>query len=236
MAREEFFDEMALRRAAARTNESLLSVLPGPGACERSFSERFLAKMEKLLKRQSNWRIRHAVLRYAAAILITVSLTLGTLLVFSPEARASLTQWVREKYENGIIYRFHNEPSHKLLPLYELTWIPEGMEQKQIHYNEFSYGTFYYNDETEQGFSLDYSYMDNSSLPTVIPEEGCTVTHTEVNGCPADFYQMLDNRNTNVLVILDEDANIIFSIAANIDKDSIFNIAEHIVLSKTPKN
>ena len=50
MAKKEFFDEMALRRAAARTNEALLSVLPGPAACEHSFSERFREKMEKLLR------------------------------------------------------------------------------------------------------------------------------------------------------------------------------------------
>ena len=67
------------------------------------------------------------------------------------------------------------------------------------------------------------------------PEEGCTIIHTEVNGCPADFYQMPDDRDTNALVIMDEDANIIFSIAANTDRDSIFNIAEHIVLSKAMK-
>ena len=60
----------------------------------------------------------------------------------------------------------------------------------------------------EQGFSIDYSYMDDSSIPVVTPEEGCTIIHTEVNGCPADFYQMPDDKDGNVLVILDEEANI----------------------------
>ncbi len=89
--------------------------------------------------------------------------------------------------------------------------------------------------KTEQGFSIDYSYMDDSSIPVVTPEEGCTIIHTEVNGCPADFYQMPDDKDGNVLVILDEEANIMFGIAGNIDRDSIFNIAEHIVLDKTTK-
>lgn len=47
---------------------------------------------------------------------------------------------------------------------------------------------------------------------------------------------MPDDKDGNVLVILDEEANIMFGIAGNIDRDSIFNIAEHIVLDKTTKN
>ena len=47
---------------------------------------------------------------------------------------------------------------------------------------------------------------------------------------------MPDDRDGNVLVILDEEANIMFGIAGNIDRGSIFNIAEHIVLDKTTKN
>ena len=229
------FSRQDLCAAAQRTADTMLSVLPSRQDSAHTFSETFLKKMERLLHRSKRKKTLHAVMRYAAVFFLAVSLTFGAVVAFSPEARASLTQWVREKYEDGIVYRFHNEPTKKPLPLYELTWIPEGMEQKRFHYNQYSYGVFYYNDETGQGFSLDYSYMDNGSYSMVTPEEGCTIIHTEVNGCPAGFYQMPDDRDTNALVIMDEDANIIFSIAANTDRDSIFNIAEHIVLSKAMK-
>lgn len=48
----------------------------------------------------------------------------------------------------------------------------------------------------------------------------------------ADFYQMSNENGTNVLVLIDEKAGIIFTISANTDKDSIFNIAEGMALCK----
>lgn len=229
------FTDQTLQAAARQTAEAMLSTLPSRQACAHAFSETFLQKIEKLLHRSKRKKTLRAVMRYAAAFFLAVSVTFGVVMAFSPEARASLIQWTHEKYENSILYRFHNEPTKKPLPLYELAWIPEGMEQKQFHYNQFSYGVFYYNDETGQGFSLDYSYMDNGSYSMVTPEEGCTITHIEVNGCPADLYLMPNEQDGNVLVILDEEANIIFEIGGNIDRDSIINIAENIVLSKTTK-
>lgn len=236
MGKQPFFDDAALQAAATQTAESLLSSLPAPSSCQHVFSELFLKKIERLRRRYSWKKAGRTAGRYAAAILLTASLTLGAIMAVSPQARAGIMQWVREKQENRIIYRFYKEQTQAPLPLYRPTWIPEGMEQEKYRYDKFSYFAFYYNNETKQGFSIDYSYMDDSSIPVVTPEEGCTIIHTEVNGCPADFYQMPDDRDGNVLVILDEEANIMFGIAGNIDRDSIFNIAEHIVLDKTTKN
>lgn len=230
------FTDLDLQAAARQTAEAMLSSLPTRQDSAHTFSEIFLKKKEKLLHRSKRKKTLRAVMRYAAAFFLTVSVTFGAVMAFCPEARASLIQWAHEKYEDSILYRFHNEPTKKHLPLYELTWIPEGMEQKRFYYDKTSYGAYYYNDETGQGFSLDYFYMDNSSIPTVTPEEGCTITHIEVNGCPAELYLMPNEQDGNVLVILDEEANIIFGISGNIDGDSIINIAEHIVLSKTTKN
>ncbi len=236
MGKQPYFDDAALQAAATQTAESLLSSLPAPSSCQHAFSELFLEKMRRLRRRYSWKKAGRTAGRYAAAILLTASLTLGAIMAVSPQVRAGIMQWVREKQENSIIYRFYKEQTQAHLPLYRPTWIPEGMKQEKFHYNGLSYFAFYYNDETEQGFSIDYSYMDDSSIPVVTPEEGCTIIHTEVNGCPADFYQMPDDRGGNVLVILDEESNIVFGIAGNIDRDSIFNIAEHIVLDKTTKN
>ena len=192
MGKQPFFDDAALQAAATQTAESLLSSLPAPSACQHVFSELFLEKMRRLRRRYSWKKAGRTAGRYAAAILLTASLTLGAIMAVSPQARAGIMQWVREKQENRIIYRFYKEQTQ--------------------------------------------APMDDSSIPVVTPEEGCTIIHTEVNGCPADFYQMPDDKDGNVLVILDEEANIMFGIAGNIDRDSIFNIAEHIVLDKTTKN
>ena len=77
--------------------------------------------------------------------------------------------------------------------------------------------------------------MVNGTESMVIPREDCILEHTEINGNPADYYQELDDANTNVLMFFDEEKNICFSITATLDKDSIFTIAEHIILGKSTK-
>ena len=170
MGKQPFFDDAALQAAATQTAESLHSSLPAPSACQHVFSELFLEKMRRLRRRYSWRKAGRTAGRYAAAILLTASLTLGAIMAVSPQARAGIMQWVREKQENRIIYRFYKEQTQAPLPLYRPTWIPEGMEQEKYRYDKFSYFAFYYNNETEQGFSIDYSYMDDSSIPVVAPE------------------------------------------------------------------
>lgn len=171
MGKQPFFDDAALQAAATQTAESLLSSLPAPSACQHVFSELFLKKIERLRRRYSWRKAGRTAGRYAAAILLTASLTLGAIMAVSPQARAGIMQWVREKQENRIIYRFYKEQTQAPLPLYRPTWIPEGMKQEKYRYDKFSYFAFYYNNETEQGFSIDYSYMDDSSIPGVTSNE-----------------------------------------------------------------
>ena len=109
MGKQPFFDDAALQAAATQTAESLLSSLPAPSACQHVFSELFLKKIERLHRRYSWKKAGRTAGRYAAAILLTASLTLGAIMAVSPQARAGIMQWVREKQENRIIYRFYKE-------------------------------------------------------------------------------------------------------------------------------
>lgn len=229
------FNEHDLEKAAQLVAESMLDSLPPKAACDHTFSDGFLAKMEKLINRQRQRQTWHKMIRFAAAIIITVSLIFGAVMVASPTARAAVVQWVRETYENSMIYRFFSEPSEDTLPLYRLGWIPEGFEATDVFYDQELYRALYLNDKTEQGFVFEYYYMVNGTASMVIPREDCILEHTEINGNPADYYQELDDANTNVLVFFDEEKNICFSITATLDKDSIFTIAEHIILGKSTK-
>ena len=47
---------------------------------------------------------------------------------------------------------------------------------------------------------------------------------------PADFYRLRKAKDISVLLIFDEENDIYFSITGTLDKDSIFDIAEHIYL------
>lgn len=229
------FEEHDLEAAAQLVAESMLKSLPPQDLCDHTFSDSFLTKMEKLLNRQKRRQVWHTTLRYAAAIIITVTLTFGAVMATSPTARAAVGQWAREIYENSMVYRFFSEPPEEKLPLYRLEWIPEGFVAEDVYYDRVYYRALYLNDKTGQGFVFEYYYMANSTAPMVIPGEGCVLEQTEINGNPADYYQEPDDAETNALLIFDEAHNICFTIAATLDKDSIFTIAEHIILSNPTK-
>lgn len=226
------FGEQELQAAAKRVAESMLEGLPDAEACDHDFSEGFRRKMEALLRRQRRRSVQHTVWRYAAALLLTVTLTFGAVMAVSPQARAAVVQWVRTVYENSIVYRFFNPAPQGALPRYELTWLPEGFTETDAYVSQHGCGFLYMNENTEQGIAFDYSSMRDGTATTITPEEGCTISHTEINGMLADFYQMANDNETNVLVLVDEKADIIFTISANIDKDSIFNIAKGMILCK----
>ncbi len=226
------FGERELQAAAKLVAESMLEGLPDAVACGHDFSEGFRRKMEALLRRQRRRSIRHTVWRYAAAVLLTVTLTFGAVMAVSPQARAAVVQWVRTVYENSVVYRFFNPAPQGALPRYQLTWLPEGFAEVDAYVSQHGYSFLYMNENTEQGIAFDYSYMRDGVAPTIASEGGYTISHAEINGMLADFYQMSNENGTNVLVLIDEKAGIIFTISANTDKDSIFNIAEGMALCK----
>jgi len=49
------------------------------------------------------------VLQTVATVVLVISLSFGTLMVTSPNARARVIQWVREWYETHIVYRYSGE-------------------------------------------------------------------------------------------------------------------------------
>lgn len=74
--------------------------------------------------------------------------------------------------------------------------------------------------------------MHDGTSVTNIPEEGSSITQVEVNGLRGEYYQAPDDADGNLLQFIDETADIIFKISGNIERDSIFNIAEGVILCK----
>lgn len=226
------FGEQELQAAAKLVAESMLEGLPDAAACGHDFSEGFRRKMEALLRRQRRRSIRHTVWRYAAAVLLTVTLTFGAVMAMSPQARAAVVQWVRTVYENSVVYRFFNPAPQGALPRYQLTWLPEGFAETDVFCDEEYYYVIYENKENGQGFIFEYQLMHDGTSVTNIPEEGSSITQVEVNGLRGEYYQAPDDADGNLLQFIDETADIIFKISGNIERDGIFNIAEGVILCK----
>lgn len=226
------FGERELQAAAKLVAESMLEGLPDAAACGHDFSEGFRRKMEALLRRQWRRSIRHTVWRYAAAVLLTVTLTFGAVMAVSPQARAAVVQWVRTVYENSVVYRFFNPAPQGALPRYELTWLPEGFAEVDVFCDEEYYSAIYENEETGQIIIFEYQFMNNGAYVLVDPEKDSIISQAEVNGLQGEYHQAPDDADGNLLVLADEENNIMLHISGNIDKNGIFNIADGVALCK----
>lgn len=234
MPNDAIFDDNDLKAAAQLVAGSMLDNLPSRAECEHEFSDDFTAKMDKLLHRQKR-QIWYTVIRYAAVIVLAATLALGTVMAASPTVRAAVLKWARELIDGNMVYHFYTEAPEETLPLYGLGWIPEGFEETDVFHIDIYYKVMYTNPETNQLFVFEYGYMDTGTVPMVIPDEEINLEKTKINGRIADFYQAPRDEDTNILILLDEESNICFSIAASIDRDTMFKIAEHIYLVETTK-
>ena len=116
------------------------------------------------------------------------------------------------------------------LPAYELGRLPEGFEETSVYYSDSFYRAMYSNAETGKSFVFEYSYMNIGTGQTVTSGDDAEIEQTKINGMPADFYRLRKAKDISVLLIFDEKNDIYFSITGTLDKDSFFDIAEHIYL------
>lgn len=235
MPNDAIFDDNDLKAAAQLVAGSMLDSLPSRAECEHEFSDDFTAKMDKLLHRQKRRRVWHTVMRYAAVLVITATLALGAVMAASPTARAAVLKWARELVEGNMVYHFYTEAPEETLPLYGLGWISEGFEETDVLYIDIYYKAIYINPKTDQLFVFEYDYMDDGTVPMVIPEDDINLEKTKINGMPADFYQAPNDEDTNGLFIFDEENNICFTVLSTLDRDTMFRIAEHIYLAEAKK-
>lgn len=224
----EITDEM-LQNAARKTRQAMLDSLPADEDCICEFSPAFEARMNKLLVKA---RRQHYIGKYAqrvAAVMLAALVGLSAWLAVDPEARAVTLQWLREIYENSIIYHFFGELSTEFTAMYEPYWLPDGYiktsenQEGNIHFIDYG---------SEDGDVILFTYypMSDGTQHQLISAGEITGEPVIVKGCSGNFYTSSDQTETNDLVWLDDDIGIIFVISSTLDKEVILEISESVAL------
>lgn len=197
-------------------------------------SAAFRRKLRALCRRAEHPYL-HAALRRAAAFLLVCLLSGGVFLSVDAQARETLRSWLREVGENFVLYRFTGSEEPADFPAYRLGWVPEGYVL--VAEDDFSdvgmYGAHYADPETGHSFIFDYQFM-NDGLVTGLSPENTLYERTTVNGLPADYYESTAENDSNILFWFDEEHNLMFQINSRLDRETIFQIAEGVVLAETP--
>ena len=228
-------DEM-LRQAAWNASRMFVEALEEDYDPRAAYppSPAFRRKLRALCRRAEHPHL-HAALRRAAAFLLVCLLSGGGWM--ARDAYAGVPRnWVRFETEDGTInYRFLGKPDGSAFPSYRLGWIPEGFEL--VDENDWSdlewYNSYYENAETGEGFGFDCQFMNNIFV-TGLSMDNMTYESTAVNGLPADYYETTEKDGTNNLFWFDQEHNLVFTIEGSLDRETMFQVAENVMLVETP--
>ena len=226
-----FTSEQDIRNAATLVRCSMLEALPQEpdGWFSPEFDSRIL-ELKRVYNSQTQKKRKRN--RFAAAV---AALALAMTLLFSlnTEVRAAVVTWFKEVYETRIVYWFNGEKAD-ILPVFEITGLPEGYECIYDEATSSSHNCLYQKEDiVKDGFSFRYSFIQSDApLSVEFPDDEFTVTQVTINGCPGDLYASTDSSESHALVWVDEANGIVFTITSGLHPDVMLHIAESVKLVK----
>ena len=211
-----------LRAAAEEVAMAMLNNIPKE---THSFSARFEKKMQRLLRRAKH-PVFYQVMRYAAVIVLAVTVLFGAVFAVSPTVRAAVIGWVQSVFHE--FYKYTSEETTPPDVEYEY-YLPESFEDYSLltAVDEENGKTFVY--INANGEILQFSYLRGSDEESYFIEtEGYTVYRDKVREYSATIFISKTTERENLIVWQDYDKNVLFTISAFADKDKLLGIAEKI--------
>ena len=229
------FTDAQLHEAAVAVLKSMLDSFPA--TCDHEFSERHKAKMASLLRRVKAHRNLVFLSKRIAAVFAAMLIGVSSWLALDSNARAVFFEWVREVYENSIVYRYFGPKEPEALPEYELGWLPDGMVEMLNESDLMGAIQYYVNPDTGETIILEYRYLNEKSQIEV-SEINASISNevVVVNGFVGEYYPATLNSTTNNLIWTDTSKNILFVLNSNLDKNTIISVAEKIKLVDSTKS
>ena len=228
------YSDQELRYTAEQVANTMLSSLPTPQECERSFSEDFQEKMEPLRRKSRHMTAVRKVRQRVAVVVLAVLLSVSTWLTVDAEARERVIQWAKEIYESIIVYTFDSGINTDKFPVYEPTWIPEGLLLVEDSCDATSRLWVYMDETGRQMVVIQYTFMDNTSM-NITAQDLTTILQVDINGQQADFYGGSGGSEDKTLIWVNETKNVVFTIQGNLPDIDMLHIARSIALSDSTK-
>ena len=217
-------DEM-LRNAAEEYEEALLSSLPEDGGNDHSFSPGFERKMRRLCHRVKYASVYSALKRAACAAAALV-LTAGMLLVCNTEARAAMLGWIREECKSYFAYTFAAAGEEAVTRSYDFAQVPEGYTVLDRLDTDVGTSILYVH---ENGAMMELSYEFGTDDYTffIIPSDHDVYITESIDGIMMEFY-LSDDPEYNSMVLWTNGDDVMFSISAKCDKDTLIGLAKSV--------
>lgn len=219
-AEEEFF--LALAHAPD---------VPGFSIRYQAWEEKFLRDPIGFSKRTLRpvWK---TVLRWAACFLLVVSLSLGTLMAVSPQARAWVVSWVTEWHEDHVTYRFRGEdlPTEALRD-WVPTYLPDGYTEVDRTCLTESVIITYRNEATSQEIEFSYEPI-MEGMGFNVDNENRSIYDITIQNMSGHLLQSLLPTKPHILVWFDDEYHYGFCLISYEPCDILIQVAESVSFVK----
>ena len=173
-------------------------------------------------------------LRAVAMIFIIIFVAMGCLIAFSSPVRASLKRWVQEIYDRYISYRYVGEFEGFEIQKYEIAMLPDGyIEVERTQFNNMA--NVAYKNSDENYIYLQYMFMEAGSLSSYVIEGGAEHYDVIVDGEDGTYWASSEDDSMNTLIWVDSDADLQFTLDAQLPFLDILHMAESVSLCKQTK-
>ena len=204
-------------------------------------STRHRHQMRAMLKDPVRWArergkpVWKRVLQTAAVILLMLSLGLGSVMLASPTARATIVRWVAEWYETHIVFRYAGEDAQGEMSQYVLGELPEGfVENPERQFIGAGMTSYFYENEKGDVILFEYIYMQQGVLSSV-DAENANMIPVFVNNCEGLLVIPKEENNNSTLMWFDPERNLQFTLDAPLGQEDILYMAESVHLVETTK-
>ncbi len=163
--------------------------------------------------------------RWAAVILLFITLSFSLVMLFSAPARAAFERWVSEWYRTHIVYRYNGE-REGALPRYELTGLPEGFsELERIEEPTYAFAYVIYGNESGELISFSYTVMAQGGATEFVPNDD-DVYQVTVGKDQGALFIPKDAESMKTLTWIDEKNGIHFTLVADLSEPDMIALAE----------
>ena len=223
-------DDLLIRQAlldAALADYGTSGLLEAP-----SFSTKYLAWEKKFLRNPQAFAQRalrplwKTALRSAACFLLVVSLSFGSLMAFSPEARAWVVSWFTQHFSTHTSYRFTEQIPADHLQLWEPTYLPEEYTDVEFIDLDNQIVVYYYSDDPSMKIKFNYKLTSEGS-GFALDNEHHTISDISIGDMPGQLLQA-ENDSPNILVWFDSTTHHAFMLSSRLPCDTLIEIAESV--------
>ena len=189
-----------------------------------SFSARFEKKMQRLLRRAKH-PVFYQVMRYAAVIVLAVTVLFGAVFAVSPTVRAAVIGWVQSVFHE--FYKYTTEETTPPDVEYEY-YLPESFDDYSLltTIDEIDGKTYIYASTT--GMMLQFSYVYGGKTSMYVNSDNMERFGTVVGELAADVYISKTGTETNVIVWQDPSNDVLLVLSAFADKEELPQLAEKV--------